>query len=287
MALSTLHWPVLEHVEDKISAILCDYTFQQLFEVPRSKKLAFCVSAPKLWNSLQNTIKDVSSLDTFKTQLKSYLYPYIMSFPILHFLVFFWFYLLFVLYFALCMHPQKKALYKYRYCIVLLPGSGLSLQLEEAQLFFGGETLWLRLFLLEKPPPCIRYFRQFSEANATAKNALMATMVASDDEAVKVPVFCHRLGQALPTLSKKSVFPCRQIVQWRLSLIVDGSEGEMQPSLHPKHCRSGQVVFSAFLVYFCDKTCIPAEVWVMPSHLLVLASRFSCVAAFNDALMSY
>ena len=25
----------------------------------------------------------------------------------------------------------------------------------------------------------------------------------------------------------------------------------------------------------------------MPSHLLVLASRFSCVAAFNDALMSY
>ena len=51
------------------------------------------------------------------------------------------------------------------------------------------------------------------EANITDKNALMATMAASDDEAVKVPVFCHRLGQVLPTLSKKSVFPCRQIVQ--------------------------------------------------------------------------
>ena len=49
-------------------------------EVPRSKKLAgeraFCVSVPKLWNSLPNTIKDASSLDTFKTQLKSHLYPY-------------------------------------------------------------------------------------------------------------------------------------------------------------------------------------------------------------------
>ena len=44
------------------------------------------------------------------TQLKSYLYPYIMSFPILRcslciFWYLFWFYLLFVLYFVLCMHP--------------------------------------------------------------------------------------------------------------------------------------------------------------------------------------
>ena len=73
---------------------------------------------------------------------------------------------------------------------------------------FWGETLGLRLFVLEKPPPCICYFRQFSVYNIiiTDKNALMATMVASDDETVKVPVFCHRLGKVLPTLSKKSVF---------------------------------------------------------------------------------
>ena len=90
----SLHWLSLLYIDlclkirSRPSSVTTRSSNYIFFEVPRSKKLAFCVSAPKLWNSLQNTIKNVSSLDTFKTQLKSYLYPYIMSFPILHFLVF-------------------------------------------------------------------------------------------------------------------------------------------------------------------------------------------------------
>ena len=99
-------------------------------------------------------------------------------------------------------------------------------------------------------------------------NASMTLMGASDRcsaRAVKVPVLCHCLGQVLPTLLKKSAFPYHQIVQWRISLIVYGNQGEMQPSLHPKHCRLGQVVFLCFLSTPVTKTCIPAEVWVMPN----------------------
>lgn len=50
------------------------------FEVPRSKKLAgeraFSVCAPKLWNNLPNAIKDISSLESFKSRMKTHLYPY-------------------------------------------------------------------------------------------------------------------------------------------------------------------------------------------------------------------
>ena len=112
----SLHWLSLLYIDSclKIRSLLSSVTRSSNYiflEVPRSKKLAFCVSAPKVWNNLPNTIKDASGLDTFKTQLKWYSYPYyhvLSNFVLfcLHFLVFiFILFNFFVSYFALCMHP--------------------------------------------------------------------------------------------------------------------------------------------------------------------------------------
>ena len=97
-------------------------------EVPRCKKLAggraFCVSAPKLWNSLPNTIKDASSLDTFKTQLNHIYILVNFSVPIFALFCFIFWYLFLYSFicvsvlFVLCI-LRKKALYKCRYYIVL------------------------------------------------------------------------------------------------------------------------------------------------------------------------
>ena len=90
-------------------------------------------------------------------------------------------------------------------------------------------------------------------------------MVASDGRyatwSCKSAYILSSSASGLPQLSKKLVFPCWHIVQWCVTrcLPLDGNQGEMQPSLHPNHCRLGQV-----FLYSCDKTCIPAEVWVMP-----------------------
>ena len=78
----SLHWLSLLYIDSclKIRSLLSSVTTRSgnyiFLEVPRSEKLAFCVFAPKVWNNLPNTIKDASGLDTFKTQLKWYLYPY-------------------------------------------------------------------------------------------------------------------------------------------------------------------------------------------------------------------
>ena len=78
--LSPLYIDSCLKIRSRPSSVSTHSSNHIFLEVPLSKKLAgeraFIVSAPKLWNSLPNTIKDASSLDTFKTQLKSYLYPY-------------------------------------------------------------------------------------------------------------------------------------------------------------------------------------------------------------------
>ena len=95
--LSLLHIDLCLKIRFRSSSVTTLSSNNIFLEVPRSKKLAFYVSAPKpwhIWNSLQNTIKDVSSLiDTFKTQLKSYfisIYHVFCNFALfcLHFLVF-------------------------------------------------------------------------------------------------------------------------------------------------------------------------------------------------------
>ena len=77
--MDSLHFTLtlVSKIRSRPSSVTTRSSNHIFLEVPPSKKLAgersFCVSAPKLWNSLSNTIKDASSLDTFKTQLKSYL----------------------------------------------------------------------------------------------------------------------------------------------------------------------------------------------------------------------
>ena len=53
--------------------------FQNQLVVPRSSTItygdrAFSIAAPKLWNSLPVTFKDIASLDIFKTKVKTYLF---------------------------------------------------------------------------------------------------------------------------------------------------------------------------------------------------------------------
>ena len=53
--------------------------FQNQLVVPRSSTTtygdrAFSIAAPKLWNSLPVTFKDIDSLDIFKTKVKTYLF---------------------------------------------------------------------------------------------------------------------------------------------------------------------------------------------------------------------
>ena len=130
----------------------------------------------------------------------------------------------------------------WRHCTKSLPGVGLAHDGWKERIFSWRETLRLSMFLLEKPPPCICYIRQFY-VKQKYNHHTNASFCCFRCLSVKVPVHCHRLGQVLSTLSKKLAFPCQQIVHWRLlliMLIVSGNQGKMQPSLHSKRCRLEQ-----------------------------------------------
>jgi hypothetical protein len=52
---------------------------QQLLKIPRTKSKtfgdrAFAVAAPKIWNSLPQSIKDSNNINSFKTNLKTFLF---------------------------------------------------------------------------------------------------------------------------------------------------------------------------------------------------------------------
>ena len=126
----SLHWLSLLYIDlclkirSRPSSVTTRSSNYIFFEVPRSKKLAFSVSAPKLWNSLQNTIKDVSSLDI----LNSFEIIFISRYHVFSNFAFSGIYFDFIC-FLYCILRFSCILRKRRfiYCIVLLLGSGLSL----------------------------------------------------------------------------------------------------------------------------------------------------------------
>ena len=168
----SLHWLSLLYIDlclkirSRPSSVTTRSSNYIFFEVPRSKKLAFCVSAPKLWNSLQNTIKDVSAWTPSKLNW-NHIYIHISIYHVFSNFAFSGIYFDFIC-FLYCILRFACILRKRRfintnivsyYCLVV--GSHYSWK-KRSFFFGGGETLGLRLFLLEKPPPCICYFRQFS-----------------------------------------------------------------------------------------------------------------------------
>ena len=131
----SLHWLSLLNIDSclKTRSLLSSVTTRSsnyiFLEVLRSMKLAFCVSAPKVWNNLPNTIKDASGLDTFKLNWNDIYIHVIMSFPILYCSVcIFWYSFLFffVLSFLYCILRFACILRKRRfinfdivlYCII-------------------------------------------------------------------------------------------------------------------------------------------------------------------------